>query len=231
MPTRKPVAAYPFTQAELWKRCLDLQPALDRDATELAARGVTAARIAAFKADTRSFGTLEPDAVLVQEGAIITEQKTAGQASLETAMQQVMALVAVRDSPRTGRYKRFGVRDVSSLGEAGLFLGAALLVKQGRKYLPEYAVEGLTEAMLQTVEACSAAFLAGLAERKEAENTRSTATETRLAFANRLYAQLVQLCAAGEALYRHTDAVRARQYVVQPSGGAAGRSGAGVAPA
>ncbi|TGE20285.1 hypothetical protein E5K00_19960 [Hymenobacter aquaticus] len=214
MNAKNPVAEYPFTQAELWQRCLDLQPSLDRDAAALAGRGVTAARINKLKADTAEFGEMEPDTVLVQEGAAVTEEKDEVAEALKTAMQQVMSIIALRDEPRTARYKRFGVSDVMNLPEAKLHLAATMLVKQGRKYLDEYKAEGLTAALLDAVAANNEHFVEGLTERKEAENTRAGATRARLLFANGLYRQLVQLCAAGDSYWRLTDAAKAREYVV-----------------
>jgi hypothetical protein len=210
-------AEYPFTQAQLWQRCLDLQPALTRDATLLAKRGVTAGRITKFKLDTAAFGEMEPDTVVVQEAAVVTEEKDAVVEALETSIQVVMSIISIKDEPRSARYKRFGVSDVSSLGEAKLHLAATMLVRQGRKYLAEYQDEGLTAELLDAVEANNEAFLEGLTSRKESENTRSGATRARILFANGLYRQLVQLCAAGESLWKLTDADKARQYIVDPA--------------
>ncbi|PJJ48796.1 hypothetical protein [Hymenobacter chitinivorans] len=214
MNAKNPVAEYPFTQAELWQRCLDLQPSLDRDAAVLTGRGVTAARISKLKTDTAAFGEMEPDTVLLQEGAAVTEEKDEVAETLKTSMQAVLGIIAVQDEPRTARYKRFGVTNIVDLSEAKLHLAATMLVKQGRKYLEEYKAEGLTAALLEAVEQHNEDFVEGLTERKEAENTRSGATRARVLFANGLYRQLVQLCAAGESYWKLTDATRAREYVV-----------------
>lgn len=211
---KNPVAEYPFTQAELWQRSLELQPALDRDAAVLAQRGVTAQQIQQFKDTTAAFGEMEPDAVVQQESVAVTEDKEAVRAALETAMQLATGIIATRDDVRSARYKRFGVSDVSSLGDAKLHLAATMLVKQGRKYLPEYAGVGLTEAMLTTIEDHNADFVDSLTDRKEAESTRTGATRARLLFANGLYQQLVRLCAAGESYWKLTDAAKAAEYVV-----------------
>jgi hypothetical protein len=214
MQDKNPVAEYPFTQAELWQRCLDLHPALDRDAADLAKRGVTALRIQKFKADTAEFGEMEPDTVLKQEGAAVTEDKDAVRVALETAVQMVTGIISVKDDVRSARYKRFGVSDVSSMSDAKLHLAATMLVKQGRKYLAEYQEQGLTEALLTAVETQNAAFVESLAARKEAESTRAGATRARILFGNGLYRQLVQLCAAGDSCWKLTDATRAGEYVV-----------------
>ncbi|WP_019948407.1 hypothetical protein [Hymenobacter aerophilus] len=216
MLAKDPIAEYPFSQAALWQRCLDLQPALDRDAALLAPRGVTPARIAQFKADTAEFGDMDPDTVMQQQGVTVTEDKDAVRIALETAMQQVLGIIASQDDPRSARYKRFGASSITAMSDAKLHLGATMLTKQGRRYLPEYAGVGLTEAMLAAIDAQNAAFVEFLADRREAESTRAGATQARIRFANGLYRQLVQLCAAGEAYWRLTDAAKAAEYVVNP---------------
>ena len=216
MLARNPIAEYPFAQAALWQRCLDLQPALERDAAALAPRGVTPARIAQFKSDTAEFGEMDPDMVLQQQGVTVTEGKEAVRLALETAMQQVLGIIASQDEPRTARYKRFGATSVDNLTDAKLHLGATMLTKQGRRYLAEYAGVGLSEAMLADIDTQNAAFVEFLADRREAESSRAGATQGRIRFANELYRQLVQLCAVGEAYWRLTDAAKAAEYVVNP---------------
>lgn len=211
----RPVAAYPFTQAALWQRCLDLFPSLDRDAAKLLRFGVTNERVKAFKTDTAAFGLLEPDTVLVQEGAVETEEKNAGQQALVTSIQQVMACVGLKDDPRTAAYKRFGAADVANASEAKLHLAGAVVVKQGRKYLADYAGVGLTADMLDAVEANNARFVEELTTGKEAENDRQTATDARIEAANALYEELVKLCAAGNAAWRFEDETKADEYVVE----------------
>lgn len=161
---KAPTAEYPSTQAALWERCLEMSSTAHRDAAELAKRGITAAMLTKFDADTATFGEMYPDTVLLQEGAVATDAKDATQVALETAIQAVMACVALKDDPRTAGYKRFGVTRVNSLSQAKLHLAATMVVKQGRKYLPEYADKGLTADLLTTVETLDAAFVDQMAD-------------------------------------------------------------------
>jgi len=218
----RPVAAYPFTQAALWQRCLDLFPSLDRDADRLLRFGVTPARVATYKADTNLFGLMDPDTVLVQEGAVGTGEKNADQQALVTSIQQVMACVGLRDDPRTAAYKRFGAADVANASEAALHLAGAVVVKQGRKYLAEYAEKGLTAGLLDEVAKLDESFVDDMAARHEAVSTRAGATRARILFANQLYRQLVAIANAGQAAWRLTDAQKAHEYVIDPAGAGAG---------
>jgi hypothetical protein len=215
---QRPVAAYPFTQAALWQRCLDLFPSLDRDAAKLTRFGVTAARVTAFKTNTTLFGLMDPDTVLVQEGAVETEEKIAEQEKLVTSIQQVMACIELKDDPRTASYKRFGVVNVANATESVLHLAAAMVVKQGRKYLADYTGVGLTAEMLTAVETNNAAFVEELTTGKEAENERQSATDDRIEAANALYEELAKLCAAGNTAWRFEDATKAGEYVVDHVG-------------
>lgn len=218
---QRPVAAYPFTQAALWQRCLDLFPSLDRDGTKLLRFGVTAERVKKFKADTAAFGLMDPDTVLVQEGAVETEEKNAEREALVTSIQQVMACIELKDDPRTAAYKRFGVVNVANASEAKLHLAGAVVVKQGRKYLADYTGVGLTAEMLDVVETNNANFVDELTTGKEAENDRQAATDARITAANALYEELVKLCAAGNTAWRFEDATKAAEYVVDHAAPAA----------
>ena len=212
---KAPIAEYPSTQAALWERCLEMSATAARDAAELAKRGITAAALTKFDADIAAFGEMDPDTVLVQEGKVVTDEKDQTQVALETAIQAVMDCVGLKDDSRTAGYKRFGVSDVTSLSQAKLHLAATMVVKQGRKYLADYASKGLTAALLTTVETEDAAFVDQMADRHEAVSTRAGATRARIIFANGLYHQLVALANAGQAAWRLTDAQKAHEYVIE----------------
>ena len=194
-----------------------IHPTAHRDVAELAKRGITAAMLTKFDADTAAFKVMDPDTVLVQEGKVVTEEKDTTEVLLETAIQAVMDCVVLKDDARTPGYKRFGVSDVTSLGQAKLHMAATMVVKQGRKYLAEYANKGLTAALLDAVAAQDAAFVEQMAGRYEAVSTRAGATRARLLFANGLYRQLVALANAGESAWRLTDAQKAHEYVIAPA--------------
>ncbi|MBF9221787.1 hypothetical protein [Hymenobacter ruricola] len=215
---KAPLPEYPSTQAALWERCLALSPTAHRDAAELAKRGITAAMLTKFDADTAAFGAMDPDTVLVQEGKVVTDEKDTTETALETAIQAVMDCVALKDDPRTAAYKRFGVSDVSGLSQAKLHLAATMAVKQGRKYLAEYADKGLTQALLDEVARQDGLFVDQMTDRHEAVSTRAGATRARIVFANGLYRQLVAIANAGQAAWRLTDAQKAHEYVVDPAG-------------
>ena len=157
---------------------------------------------------------MDPDTVLVQEGAVETDQKTAEHVALVTSIQQVMAHIELKDALRTAAYKRFGAASVSNATEAELHLAGVLVVKQGRKYLADYAGVGLTKELLDAVETANAKFVEELTTGKETENERQAATDARIEAANALFAALTALCAAGNTSWRFESQTKADEYVV-----------------
>ena len=178
-----------------------------------------------FKTNTDLFGQMDPDTVLVQEGAVATDQKTTGHDVLVTSIQQAMAHVELKDAPRTAAYKRFGVANVSNATEAELHLAGVMVVKQGRKYLADYKGVGLTTTILDAVEAANGKFVEELTTGKEAENNRQAATDARIVAANTLFAELTGICGAGNSSWRFEDQTKADEYVVDHA------PAAGTAPA
>ena len=197
--------------------CLDLFPSLDRDAARLLPLGVSAARIKKFEEDTDLFGQMDPDTVLVQEGAVATDEKSTEHDELVTSILHVMAHIELKDDPRPAAYKRFGAASVSKATEAELHLAGVLMVKQGRKYLAEYAGVGLTKELLEAVETNNAQFVDQRTTGKETDNERQATTDARIVAANALFAELTGLCAAGNASWRFESQTMADEYVVDAS--------------
>ena len=217
MNAKKPVAAYPFPQTVLWQRCQELQTAIARDTELLAALGISPATQAKFANDTATFGEMDPDTVLVQEGAVVTAKKSTEEQALVTAIQVVMSRVGLKDDERTPAYKRFGAAHVSNLTEAALHLAGTVVVKQATKYLADYAGVGLTQGLIDEVEKQNLAFVGGLTDRHDAGDTRASATDARIVFGNDLYQQGVAIGAAGVAQWRFTDATKTNEYVLDPA--------------
>ncbi len=146
-----------------------------------------------------------------------------------TRIQQVMARIELKDDPCTAAYKRFGAANVANATEAVLHLAGAVVVKQGRKYLADYAGVGLTKELLDAVETNNANFVEELTTGKEAENERQAATDARIEAANALYEELVKLCAAGNTGWRFEDETKAKEYVVDHAAPADAAKPAGTA--
>jgi hypothetical protein len=208
------VKKFNMAQSALVAVSLEKQLYMLRDASDLAKRGVTAARIAAFKTQILDFTTLPTDVELDEAKQAATDRKEQAQTEAITQMQVVMGIVGTKHRPETTGYKRFGTSGLDSAGEGDLYTGLIRVVRVGRATLADYADKGLKAAMLDELERLNGEFLRLLGEQQDAEWDRGHAADTRILAANALYTELMDLCAVGKALYAQSSARQYEDYIV-----------------
>ncbi|GAB3849960.1 hypothetical protein GCM10028822_14640 [Hymenobacter terrigena] len=210
----QPVALFHMPQSELIKVSFDKHNFLQRDAAELAPRGVDAARLKAFEKLRAEFEVLPTDIELdgAKQEATLAKEKV--QARAITELQALMGIVGTVHDARSASYKMFGSGGLSNGPEAELYVGLLRVVRVGRAHLAEYAAKGLTADMLDTLAASAAEFLELLGKQQDAETARGRAADVRIVAGNALYEELIDLCAIGKALYATTDARKYADYVV-----------------
>lgn len=209
-----PTADFNMSQSDLVTVSFEKQLFMVRDAKDLAGRGVTADRIDKFKTQITKFTELPTDGELDQTKQEATARKDAAQRDLLTQMQIVMGIVGSVDKPTTSGYKKFGTAGLDEGSEGDLHLGIIRAVRVGRASLAKYAAKGLTTDLLDELETRNATFLTRLGEQQDAEDARGEAADTRVLAANALYAELMDLCGTGKALYAQTNARKFDNYIV-----------------
>ncbi|MDB5268085.1 MAG: hypothetical protein JWP58_1125 [Hymenobacter sp.] len=210
----QPVALFHMSQSELIKVSFDKHNFLVRDAGELAPRGVTLPRIAAFDGLRTAFETLPTDIELDTAKQVATLAKEAMQTQAVTQLQAIMGIVGTVHEARTASYKMFGSSGLDNGAEAELYVGLLRVVRVGTAHLGEYQQAGLTPEMLQELAASANSFLSLLGKQQDAESARGRAADVRIVAANKLYTELIDLCGIGKALYATTDARKYADYVV-----------------
>ena len=140
----QPVSLFNMAQSELIKVSFDKQQYLVRDVTELAARGVTAQRVAAFDKLRAIFEALPTDIELDATKQEATQAKDQVQAQAVTELQVIMGIVGTVHDVRSASYKMFGSSGLANGPEAELYVGLLRVVRVGRAHLADYAKAGLT---------------------------------------------------------------------------------------
>ena len=209
-----PIPLFSMAQSELIKQSNDKHLSLVRDATALAGRGVAAARVAAFQAQTLGFAALPTDGELDAAKQEATARKTAVQTTAVTQQQVIMGIVGTVSDVRSASYKMFGSSGLDSASDADLYVGLLRIGRVGRARLADYAKAGLTPALLDALATSATDFLARMGEQQDAESDRGHAADGRVLAGNALYTELIDLCGIGKALYATTDARKYEDYVV-----------------
>jgi len=203
-----------MSQSDLVTTCFEKQLHMLRDADDLAGRGIPRKRITDFKGQIMKFSELPTDGELDQTKQEATDRKDAAQRALITQLQIVMGIVGTVDKPTTSGYKKFGTAGLDEGSEGDLHLGIIRAVRVGRASLAKYTAKGLTADLLDELETRNATFLTRLGEQQDAETARGEAADTRIRAANALYAELMDICGTGKALYAQTNARKFDDYIV-----------------
>jgi hypothetical protein len=203
-----------MSQADLVTVSFEKQLFMLRDTEELAGRGISSDRIDKFKTHITDFTKLPTDGELDQTKQEATDRKDDAQRALLTQMQIVMGIVGTVDKPTTAGYKKFGTAGLDNASEGDLHLGVIRAVRVGRATLAKYAERGLTKELLDELEARNGTFLTRLGEQQDAENDRAEAADVRILAANKLYAELMDICGTAKALYAQTNARKYDDYIV-----------------
>ena len=208
------VADFNMSQSDLVKVGFEKQLFMVRDAKELASRGIPGKRITDFKTMIEAFVNLPTDGELDVAKQEATEAKTLAQTQAITQMQVVMGIVGTVTKPSTKGYKMFGTAGLDTASEAALYMGLKRAVRVGRARLATYAERGLTADMLTELEKRNEDFQEKLDLQQDAESDRGDAADERITEANKVYAELMELCAVGKAYFAHEDQRKHDDYVV-----------------
>jgi hypothetical protein len=203
-----------MAQAELLLTASTKLGYMRRDAADFATRGVAATRLNGLQTLINTFADMPTEEEMVQSAAVRTQAKEAAHTQLLSAMQALMSKVSLKNNDRTPAYKAFGTSGLNSASEAELYTGIRQAVRVGRRTLPDYKAQGITEDELTALNALNEAFLDALHDQQDAENEGLSTTQTRLRAANALYEELSYLCEVGKALYVQTDVTKHEQYVI-----------------
>ena len=211
------VAVYSMSQGDLILTCVEKAQFMDRDAAALATRGVTPARLTAFKAQTATAAKLPSDEQLDYEKQALTEAAQAQRRVVESSMATVMSQVEIVHNDRSPAYKAFGSSGLYNDSEGDFYVNMGHLLDYATLNVAKYAAQGLTPAQLTALRAENEKYLAALKAQRLAISTRSAATQTRQITLNALYEELSALCGIGQGLFKQTSVAKYDDYVVDPS--------------
>ena len=125
-----------------------------------------------------------------------------------------MGRVIQKDGVHSARYRRFGAGRVSSTKDNDLTVIATRVNRVGTTVLADYASEGLTAAMLTTINTLLTAYKTALENLHDAQANRDIATEARITQANIVYTEMVYLAGVGKSIWQGTDEAKYNDYVI-----------------
>ena len=210
-------ASYNMSQGDLILTCKTKAAFMERDAADLATRGVTAARIAAFEAQTAAAAKLPSDEQLDYQKQTFTQTAQDQRGVVESGMATLMSQVEIKHDNRSPAYKAFGSSSLYSDSEGDFYLNMGHLLDWATLHLAEYKDQGMTAQQLTDLAAANEQYLKDLKAQRLAVSARSGSTQTRQQTLNALYDELSALCGIGQGLYKQTNVSKYDDYVVSPT--------------
>jgi hypothetical protein len=218
MVTKKEVIRnYTFSDAELVQLSDKILSHARRDLAELSAYGYTAQRLEQIETLRDEFQMMPDDIEFSATLAGATEEKNAASASVRLTIKSIMARAEAKFGIKSPKYERFGAGELSRQTDSELAKTAHRVVRSGKMYLSELAEYGLTEAILEDLEAKAKVFDDLIDRQEDAIADRDVATQTRRETGNRLYEAITTLSNFGKTIWQSSDQARFNDYILGTS--------------
>lgn len=208
---------YNYPDSELYIQCIEHIKLAKRDIADFETYSYDADRLVKFKEACEAFADLPDDDELLGIQMQMTEKKAEAMDQLKIAIRSVMTRVAMKYHNKSGRYRRFGTRNMSDMSDAQLAFCGRRVVRVGTQLLPFLSDVGLTQAVLDKVSESVINFENAIHIQKDKVSDRDIMVEKRTDLGNKLYDELIVLCNIGKDVWIDRDAVKYEQYVIYES--------------
>ena len=163
---------YNMPNADLMMLASKLVFNMNRDSAEFAGRGVDAAAITAFESLGNAFEVFPTDEVYVGEIKDATNAKNLLRDSITNEIQLISGFFDQKWGMKSGKYTSLRIKGMYNSSDADFLLTARTVVAQATSNLAALTAEGLTQAMIDSLES-NAQLLERSEERRVGKECRS----------------------------------------------------------
>jgi len=211
---------YKFSDGFLKQKADDIIGSVQRDIAQFATRGVTAATITALQSSIVSFDNTQTDEEL--QGALsgATDAKNVLASNLKTAIRTVRTMAENKLGTSHALYRAYGFDGMDEMRDEELYRLGKRMVREATVQLSQLASEGLTTAMITSLNTLNTNFDNAIDAQEGAVKNRDIKTQERIEKGNAVYKEIVRLCNTGKDIFSTTDEAKYNDYVIYdtPSG-------------
>jgi hypothetical protein len=205
---------YKIGDAELCMFVSNLCNSLTRDLPEFESYGLTAEKIAEFKALGDAFEIFPPDITFLADIMIANEEKNILREQILDTIRIMAMRVKLRWGANSGNYKRLDFQNPSLLSDDLLLVTAMSIYAKMTEYLPDLSALGLTQTMLDDFNILNSKFENSLNMLKDATVQREEKTKERIEKANELYRFTANYCNMGKLIFRKKNPAHYKSYII-----------------
>lgn len=224
----EPERDYKFSDARLIEIALEKIAFAQRDATELATVGVTAAWVDDLEDIVEAFGNLPSDEVELGEQEEATTEKNTDADLLRDKLKELRSAAQRAFGEKHADYKQFGLKGLDDMNDAQLLKTGMVAHGVAVSHATPLATKGWDAADNTELKSLTDDLAAGLKNQSIEIGSRDNATENRILKGNELYGLLEnELCEAGKSYWRTLSEAKYNDYIIYntPSGGSSGSGG------
>lgn len=208
------VRLYKLTDGVLKQKADEFINLLDRDSAEFAERGYDAAAKTAFTNARDAVATLPSDETLEAQKMVLTEDKEAARNALERSMRTLFNMAGNHFGTQSAQYRAFGPADLSRQPDAELARTYKITAAAATANLSELASEGLTQTMIDQLNAKGTAFDASIDAVAQGITDRDIATEQRVELLNALYLLVKKYAGIGQDIFYDVNEAKYNDYII-----------------
>ena len=208
--------------ADLITTCNTIHVFMERDATEFTGYGVLAIEITAFETKINEFEELPTDTELEADVVNATSAKNQIAEELRIMLRTYEVRAKLAFGSDTGTYKKFHIKDLSRQSDNDLLVFGRMVKRSAEEYLVQLTPFGLTQPMIDDLEAKNQDFEDSIDTQKSAIATRDDATNNRVKKANEIYALLIKYCDIGKSIWYEVNEAKYNDYIIYTGGSVGG---------
>ena len=208
---------YKMGDATLVQTADDFVDSAQRDATELAAFGITPASITAIETARTAFADKPSDVFYMSDMMIATEAKNALRQQLLSEVRQIGGRAKIKFGEDSAKYRKFDLEKLSAQTDNDLVRVGRSAIEAATEYLAELATTGLTQTMIDDLKATNVAFDDAIDAQKKAIKKRDFAVDERIMLGNELYKLVVELAEYGKLCWEEVNEAKYNDYVIYRS--------------
>ncbi len=203
---------------------------LTRDQADLAARGITVARITAFAGLRNTFMAVPQDETMVALITVAINSRDAVATSMQIAIREVVGIAKNTFGDGSADYKTFMASDLSRMNAADLSFLSVTIVSRGNVYLAQMAPKGLTAAMLAAITTLKTSLDTKIKDVETAQANQLITTQNRHVIANAFFDEMKAMCDTAQVYYVDRNKLKAEEYVIYDTAGTQQQRNGSVLP-
>ena len=223
---------YKMSDSELTAFTQHVCDSMTRDATEFSAYSILEANVTDLQAKCDAFEVFPTDDFVNQELLSAIEARDNILTELRVMVKAMAMRVELKWGKKSPKYEKLGISDMSQITVETFTARARMALGFMTKYLPELSSGGLTQTLLDNMEAKAQQLDDAVRTVLDLASYRMEKTSERITKGNELYKLMSKYCEVGKRTWDKINPAFFHDYVIYDysGGGSSGGSG-GTVPA